>query len=170
MADLPDPVRLHAASYRRTPWKNGGGVTIDIADRYRPGAEAGGWDGMIWRFGRTRIEAPAPFSDLSGHDRILVAIQGRGLVLRVDDGRILDVREPFRPVRFRGDDVIVSELEDGPVEVLNLMGDRAAVHLDLQMLEVAGTIRSPAGDVVLYAPRRDRLMPGRRPQGRDSGR
>ena len=98
---------------------------------------------------------PAPFSDLSGHDRILVVIEGRGLVLRSDDGRALDAREPFRPVRFRGEDVIVSELEDGPVEVVNLMGDRAAIDLDLRVLDGAGSIVASAGDLVLYAPGRD---------------
>jgi environmental stress-induced protein Ves len=53
-------IRLGPADYRRTPWKNGGGVTIDIAGAFAPGAEPGGWSGMIWRLGRTRIEHP-PF-------------------------------------------------------------------------------------------------------------
>jgi len=111
-------------AYRRTLWKNGGGVTVDIADAYRVGAEPGGWSGMLWRFGRTEIVAPGPFSDLSGYDRILTVIGGRGLVLEIEGGAALDVREPFRPVRFRGEDRIVSRLEAGPVAVLNLMADR----------------------------------------------
>lgn len=126
--------RLEPGGYRRTPWKNGGGVTVDIADAYAPGAEAGGWDGMVWRLGRTRIERPGPFSDLTGHDRILVVIGGRGLVLEVADAPALDVREPLRPVRFRGEDRIVSRLEAGPVEVLNLIADRARAAIDLAVL------------------------------------
>jgi uncharacterized protein len=116
--------RLDPKTYRRTPWKNGGGVTIDIADAYAPGAAPGGWSGMFWRLGRTRIEAPGPFSDLSGYDRILTVIDGRGLVLEIEGGAALDVRTPFRPVRFRGEDRIVSRLEAGPVAVLNLIADR----------------------------------------------
>lgn len=116
--------RLDPGAYRRTPWKNGGGVTIDIADAYAPGAEPGGWSGMLWRLGRTRIVAPGPFSDLSGYDRILTVIGGRGLVLEVEGGAPLDVRAPFRPVRFRGEDRITSRLEAGPVAVLNLIADR----------------------------------------------
>jgi len=116
--------RLDPATYRRTPWKNGGGITIDIADAYAPGAAAGSWSGMLWRLGRTQIVAPGPFSDLSGYDRILTVIDGHGLVLEIAGGEALDVREPFRPVRFAGEDRITSRLEAGPVAVFNLMSDR----------------------------------------------
>lgn len=116
--------RLDPKFYRHTPWKNGGGVTVDIADAYAPGAEVGSWSGMLWRLGRTQIVTPGPFSDLSGYDRILTVIGGRGLTLAIEGGETLDVREPFRPVRFRGEDKIMSGLDAGPVAVLNLIADR----------------------------------------------
>ena len=142
--------RLDPKAYRRTPWKNGGGVTVDIADAYAPGAAPGGWSGMFWRLGRTRIEAPGPFSDLSGYDRILTVIGGRGLVLEVEGGAALDARMPFRPVRFRGEDRIVSRLEAGPVAVLNLMADR---QHDIDVVVLAGDDARPLGaDIgVVYA-------------------
>jgi environmental stress-induced protein Ves len=127
-------MRLDPKTYRRTPWKNGGGVTIDIADDYAPGVTPGSWSGMRWRFGRTRIVTPGPFSDLSGFDRILTVIGGRGLTLEVEGGAALDVREPYRPVRFRGEDRIVSRLETGPVAVLNLLADRSAYEIDVAIL------------------------------------
>ena len=65
MISLLDP-----AQYRRTPWKNGGGTTIDIAEQ-----------GDVWRFGRTPIVASGPFSDYAGFDRVQVLVAGRGLVL-----------------------------------------------------------------------------------------
>ena len=126
--------RLDPETYRRTPWKNGGGVTVDIADAYAAGVEAGGWSGMLWRFGHTRIAAPGPFSDLAGYDRILTVIGGRGLLLDLAGGATLDVREPLRPVRFRGEDRIVSRLEAGPVAVLNLLADRARYAIDVAIL------------------------------------
>lgn len=122
---------LDPALYRRTPWKNGGGVTIDIAGAYRPGADPAGWDGMIWRFGRTRIERPGPFSDLSGYDRILAVAEGRGLVLHPEGRAPLDARLPFAPVRFAGEWKIASELTQGPVGVINLIADRASCAIDL---------------------------------------
>ena len=133
-ADMSEIMRLDPKAYRRTPWKNGGGVTIDIADDYASGVTPGSWSGMLWRFGRTRIETPAPFSDLSGFDRILTVIGGRGLTLDVEGGAALDVREPYRPVRFRGEDRIVSRLEAGPVAVLNLLADRTKYTIDVAIL------------------------------------
>lgn len=148
----PAITRLDPAVYRRTPWKNGGGVTVDIADAYAPGAEPGGWTGVIWRLGRTRIETPAPFSDLAGLDRILTVIGGRGLTLRASDGQVFDAREPFRPVHFSGDLAVVSELEDGPVAVLNLMGARDKAAIDVRVLRGSGTASFPPGTLVAYAP------------------
>lgn len=145
-------IRLGPADYRRTPWKNGGGVTVDIAGAFEPGAEPGGWSGMIWRLGRTRIERPGPFSDLSGHDRILAVIEGRGLRLRSPDADTLDVREPFRPVRFPGERRIDSVLEAGGVGVLNLMADRRLATIDLVFMSEPKTTTVGPGTAVLYAP------------------
>jgi environmental stress-induced protein Ves len=145
-----DTTRLDPAAYRRTPWKNGGGITIDIADAYAPGAAAGSWNGMLWRLGRTQIVEPGPFSDLSGYDRILTVIGGRGLVLEIAAGQALDVREPFRPVRFTGEDRITSRLEGGPVAVLNLMSDRRHA-IDVTILSGRDTRTLDAAINIVYA-------------------
>jgi environmental stress-induced protein Ves len=121
---LLDPDR-----YVRTPWKNGGGVSVDIAS-----------DGDVWRFGRTPITAAGPFSDYTGFDRMQVLVAGRGLVLETPEGDI-DVREPFKPVRFAGESRIMSRLEAGPIEVVNLMGDRGRVRIDLVVLNAGETRR-----------------------------
>ena len=131
---------LGPQDYRRTPWKNGGGVTTDIAH-----------DGEIWRFSRTPITAPGPFSDYAGFDRMQVLVGGQGLVLETPDGEI-DVRTPFRPVRFAGELAIVSRLEAGPVDVLNLLGDRRKVTLDLAVLNAGETRQLGSGLHIAYCP------------------
>ena len=131
--------RLDPKTYRRTPWKNGGGVTVDIADAYAADVEPGAWSGMLWRLGHTRIVAPGPFSDLAGYDRILTVIGGHGLLLDIAGGATLDVREAFRPVRFRGEDRIVSRLEAGPVRALNLLADRMRHAIDVAILRGGDT-------------------------------
>jgi len=141
---------LDPSGYRRTPWKNGGGVALDIAGASRPGAAPSEWNATIWRFGRTSIDTAAPFSDLSGFDRMLVVVAGRGLVLETPAGEI-DVREPFRPVRFGGETAIVSRLEAGPVDVVNLIGDRSRVVIDLQVLEAGRRLALDPGTHLLYA-------------------
>jgi environmental stress-induced protein Ves len=126
--------------YLRTPWKNGGGVTVDIA-----------FDDDVWRFSRTPITAPGPFSDYAGFDRLQVLVSGSGLVLQTPDGEI-DVRRPFKPVRFPGETPIVSRLEAGPVEVVNLLGDRSRVRLDLAVLDEGQTLRLGPGVHIAYCP------------------
>lgn len=145
------PLRLDPAGYRRTPWKNGGGITIDIADAYRPGAAAGGWEGMIWRFGRTRIVQPGPFSDLSGFDRHLAVIEGEGLLLHPAEAPVLDVRRPFAPVRFPGEWRIESELTRGPVGVLNLMADRRLADTVMGFHAAPADVPLPPGVVLIHA-------------------
>ncbi|CAN7568945.1 HutD family protein [Bosea sp. LjRoot9] len=142
---------LPAESFRRTPWKNGGGVTIDIADAYREGAAPGSWEGMIWRFGRTGIVAPGPFSDLTGYERLQLVIAGSGLVLETPAGEI-DLRRPFQPVRYDGGTPIVSRLENGPVEVVNLIADRALCEIDLIVATTGQNAVLSAGNHVIYAP------------------
>jgi environmental stress-induced protein Ves len=146
------PLRLDPAGYRRTPWKNGGGITIDIADAYRPGAAIGGWDGMIWRFGRTRIEQPGPFSDLSGFDRHLMVIEGSGLMLHPAEAPSLDVRRPFHPVSFDGGWRIASELTQGPVAVLNLLADRQLAETLLEVHTAPAAVKLPESTGLIYAP------------------
>ena len=144
--------RLDSACYRRTPWKNGGGVTVDIAGAFVPGIAPGAWDGVIWRFGQTRIERPGPFSDLSGFDRLLAVVEGQGLVLHPVGAPALDVRARFHPVRFPGEWRIESELEDGPVAVVNLMADRRRAALDLRFAAAGNTpLAFEPGTLVLYA-------------------
>src|SRR5690606_31133787 len=105
--------------FHHSPWKNGGGVTVDITGAYRPDAEGDSWAATIWRFGRTVIATPAPFSDLRGYERMQLVIEGAGLVLETPEGEI-DLRQALKPVRYDGGLAIVSRLEQGPVEVVNL--------------------------------------------------
>lgn len=141
---------LMPSGFTRSPWKNGGGTTIDIAEANRPGHAPGDWAGLLWRFGRTAILAPGPFSDLAGCDRAQVVVRGEGLVLDLPDGEI-DVRTPWSPVRFRGEDRITSRLEAGPVEVVNLIADRAQCDIELMVMGASSQRNCRRGTHILYA-------------------
>ncbi len=142
---------LPPESFRSKPWKNGGGVTHDIADASRPGADPAGWEGMVWRLGRTAIVQPGPFSDLTGYERLQAVIVGSGLVLEGASGEI-DLRRPFTPVRYDGGLPLVSRLENGPVEVVNLIVDRAMCRADLAAPEPGETLALAPAIHILYAP------------------
>lgn len=126
------------------PWKNGQGVTMDIAAAHRAGGRAGDWETVVWRFGRTGIGKPGPFSEMAGFERLQVVVKGRGLRLRAADGTMIDVRTPFAPVRFDGATRIDSVLDDGPVEVVNLI-----VRRDFA---TGGLLVAPAGTAAVLVP------------------
>ncbi len=141
---------LKSEDYTRSPWKNGGGIFTDIADAHRADAPVKDWNSLLWRFAATPIAAPGPFSYMQGIDRLQMVVGGRGLVLK-SPGQEFDEREPFTTVRFTGELDIVTELEAGPVEVVNLMARRGAVEIDLLALREPGDRRLSAGTHLLYA-------------------
>jgi uncharacterized protein len=145
---------LKSQDYTRSPWKNGGGIFTDIADAHRPGATTNDWDSLLWRFASTPIVAPGPFSHMPGIDRLQMVIGGRGLVLKAP-GQEFDEREPFTTVRFTGEMEIVTELEAGPVEVVNLMARRGAAGIELVALKAPAEHPLPVGTHLLYAARGD---------------
>lgn len=145
---------LKSGHYTRSPWKNGGGIFTDIADAYRPGSPSRDWDSLLWRFASTPIVAPGPFSHMPGIDRLQMVVGGRGLVLR-SPTQDLDEREPFTTVRFTGEMEIVTALEAGPVEVVNLMARRGAAEIELAALTQPGDLPLPPGTHLVYAPRGD---------------
>jgi uncharacterized protein len=145
---------LKSEDYTRSPWKNGGGIFTDIADAHRADAPVKDWDSLIWRFASTPIVAPGPFSYMPGIDRLQMAVGGRGLVLK-SPTQEFDEREPFTTVRFTGELEIVTRLEEGRVEVVNLMGRRGAVALELEALKEPGERRLSAGTHLIYAARGD---------------
>lgn len=141
---------LKSEDYTRSPWKNGGGIFTDIADAHRPGSPVKDWDSLLWRFASTPIVAPGPFSHMPGIDRLQMVVGGRGLVLKAP-GQEFDEREPFTTVRFAGELAIVTELESGPVEVVNLMARRGAAEIELLALSQPGERPLPAGTHLVYA-------------------
>jgi uncharacterized protein len=143
---------LPQSGFRRSPWKNGGGVSLVVAELRMPDIALDDWNGVIWQFGRTTISAPGPFSDLSGYDRFQTVVSGRGLVLETNAGEV-DLREPLQVVRYDGGLKIMTRLEAGPVEVVNLMGRRDRVVLAMHVIETGNPIDLQDGPMFLYAPR-----------------
>ncbi|WP_375305520.1 HutD family protein [Bradyrhizobium sp. A11] len=145
---------LTPEDYTRSPWKNGGGIFTDIAGAWRAEAAAKDWSSLLWRFASTPIVAPGPFSHMPGIDRLQMVVTGRGLVLK-SPTQEFDEREPFTTVRFTGEMEIVTALEDGPVEVVNLMARRGAAEIELVALMDPGTRQLAAGTHLVYAARGD---------------
>jgi environmental stress-induced protein Ves len=139
---------LAPEGYRRIPWKNGGGELVVID---REGGES--WEnmGVAWHFGRTAIIEDGPFSDYSGYERLQVVTKGAGLVLIAPDHEI-DLRRPMHPQRYDGGTPIRTKLENGPVEVVNLIANRARFDIDLRVGKASAELLCKSGRHVVYAP------------------
>ena len=108
------------------PWKNGGGVTREIAlcadDK-----------GMAWRLSVADVARAGPFSAFPGLKRVLTVIEGNGLLL-THPGGVIAARYGA-PVRFDGDMAIDCSLVDGPVRDFNLIYDPSRGAMDVIRLE-----------------------------------
>ena len=71
---------LRAENYRRMPWKNGGGETVEIA----VSPEGAGLGDFDWRVSMARVEADGLFSVFPGVDRTLSILEGEGMVLDIE--------------------------------------------------------------------------------------
>ena len=96
------------------PWKNGGGITRNIA-------LATFEDTTAWRLSRADVGQDGAFSSFAGLERILTVVSNTGMELLHADG-VLDA-DPWHPLRFGGGLDITSRLKDGPLTDLNLMFD-----------------------------------------------
>jgi environmental stress-induced protein Ves len=139
---------LAPGGHRRIPWKNGRGELIVIDGE---GGESWQNMGVAWHFGRTAINEEGPFSDYTGYERLQVVTKGAGLVLIAPDHEI-DLRLPMLPRRYDGGTPIRILLEKGPVEVVNLIANRARFDIDLRVGKVGAEMFCKPGRHVLYAP------------------
>jgi environmental stress-induced protein Ves len=136
---------LSADDYRRAPWRNGLGVSREVAR-----AEDGS-GGARWLVSLTTIAADCPFSDYRGYDRVLTPL-GDGVLLAVGDAAPVQLAK-LRPFAFSGDDRVECRLAAGPTDVINAMVARdwgsQSVTL-LQAVQARFAIASPIA--VLHAP------------------
>ncbi|MFE2328927.1 HutD family protein [Streptomyces sp. NPDC059385] len=113
---------LRAAGRAAAVWKNGGGVTREIAAF----PEGAGMDDFLWRASLAEVAEGGPFSAFPGVDRTLTLAEGAGMDLVVGgERRIVDER--FAPQDFPGDEPTDCRLLSGPVVNFNVMYRRGAV-------------------------------------------
>lgn len=114
-------VRLvRAEALRRMPWKNGGGVTAEIA-AFPDGAAL---DAFGWRVSTAQVGRDGPFSLFPGVERTLAVLSGDGLRLMIDGRPAHVMTIASAPYTFPADVPTQAALIDGPIEDLNVMTRR----------------------------------------------
>jgi environmental stress-induced protein Ves len=127
---------LRAEQHRAMRWKNGGGITYEIAS-FPPADQA--LDGFDWRVSMALVETDGPFSLFPGIDRTLAIVSGAGLRLTVGDAPEVAIEPHSEPHSFAADVPTDSRLIDGPVTDLNVMTRRGVWRHRVARIDVAGT-------------------------------
>lgn len=104
------------ADYRRMPWKNGGGSTLELLQD--PAADGG----FNWRLSIADVATPGPFSTFEGIDRQIMLVSGNGMVLSFGhEAPPVVISKPLRPQAFKGEWETDCRLIDGAIQDFNVM-------------------------------------------------
>jgi environmental stress-induced protein Ves len=129
---------LSAQDYRRTPWKNGNGITEDVL--LLP--EGASHDGFDIRVSRAPIVDESRFSPFPGIDRTITRIGEKPLVLCFSNGKEV-VLEHLSPVSFDSNLAPTSRLPSGASQVMNVMTRRGRWTSQVTVLRETGTHSLP---------------------------
>lgn len=112
---------LRASDHKQMPWKNGGGVTIEIAIHPADATV----DNFDWRISTATVAQDGAFSVFPDIDRTLAVMEGNGIILSVDgvETTLSQVSEPYS---FAADAHTSARLNDGTITDLNIMTRRGA--------------------------------------------
>jgi len=134
---------LRAADRVATPWKNGGGVTREVAV-WPAGA---GIDAFDWRVSIAEVTGAGPFSHFAGIDRTLAILEGRMALAFADRTVELDADSP--PLAFAGDVSCSGTPIGGAVTDLNVMARRGRCAARVE--RIAGETFSTAAATMVVA-------------------
>lgn len=122
---------LTAQDYRSMPWKNGQGVTLEVARSHGEGL-----DDFDWRVSIADVKAAGPFSHFLNRQRIIGVLEGNGMTLLVDDQSpvTLQQKEFFA---FKGESNVRAQLVKGAIRDFNLIYNPAKYSARLQWVNSA---------------------------------
>jgi uncharacterized protein len=111
------------------PWKNGAGLTREIAFGGETAVE------FDWRLSVAEVGRDAPFSAFPGIDRCIVLLRGAGMRLRARDGTFDHaLNAPLAPFRFAGDVALDATLLAGACSDFNVMTRRGRWRSEVSVL------------------------------------
>lgn len=129
---------LRAGDARRVPWRNGRGVTEELA-LAPAGAtfERGNFD---WRVARATVGEAGPFSAFPGFERVLVVVRGAGLRLEHGGDAPAAIVPPLAPYRFSGEWTTTATPLDGSVTDVNVLARRGIAQAEVEVLRPVAAV------------------------------
>jgi hypothetical protein len=146
---------LRAADRAAAAWKNGGGVTREVA----AGPAGAPLDRFDWRISLAEVAAGGPFSAFPGIDRVITVVDGGGMRLTVD-GAEHPVPDRYRPFAFSGDAATDCVLLDGPITDFNVMTRRGRTAAGVEIVRTLPAVPLAPGRTVLLLVLEGRLRLG----------
>jgi environmental stress-induced protein Ves len=108
-------LHLRREHYVAMPWRNGAGVTQEIACRPASGSD------FVWRLSLAKVTTSGPFSNYSGYRRSVTLIDGAGFRLDFGDDDSILLDSVGTTALFSGGASTVCTLIDGPSSDLSLV-------------------------------------------------
>lgn len=135
---------LRAQDRPATRWKNGGGLTREVA----ADGSGAGLEDFVWRVSLADVARGGPFSSFAGVDRIITVVDGAGMELNVD-GASHTIADAYEPFSFPGDAVTDCRLLSGPIVDLNVMTRRTRATAHVRMAREGFSVVPRTGVLVL---------------------
>ena len=126
---------LRAAEQAAVPWKNGGGLTRELAT-YPAHSDLTHFD---WRVSIATIRAAGPFSHFPGIQRRMAVLQGR-LSLSLGGAAALTLSADSPPLEFAGEVAVTAQPLGGIVTDLNVMTRRGRFEGRLRRDSLSGPL------------------------------
>lgn len=137
---------VRAADCLPQPWKNGMGVTREIA-RFPADADN---EHFLWRVSVAEVNSAAPFSAFPGVDRHIALLDGAGFSMTLDGTHEHPLHTLYEPFAFAGEAHVDVALVGGPTRDFNLMVRRAQAQGSVAVCHEAGSHATDATCVLLY--------------------
>lgn len=136
---------LAPATYRRMPWKNGLGETTELVRAPLEGDPD-------WRISIARVTGDGPFSHYPGYDRVILALDGDGMVITHHDTGTEVAIGVLEPWDFSGDLTTSCVVRGEPFRDFNVFTRRAAFTAEVKVLVLnkAKTLSVAADETILY--------------------
>jgi environmental stress-induced protein Ves len=121
--------------FKKIPWKNGQGVTTELAIN-----KGGSVQDFDWRLSIAKVIEDGVFSDFSGYLRQLVLIQGNGITLRHSNNRLDKLRKLLDVATFDGANTTIGSLYDGFIKDFNIMTKSSKLMSTIEIIIEKQTI------------------------------
>lgn len=149
-------LHLPPSCFLETPWRNGAGLTRQIAI-HPAGASVN--DPFHWRISTASVGSSGPFSAFPGLDRTLLLLDGEGMALDLGPDGSHRMEHPFVPVAFSGDSPASGTLLGSACTDFNVFTRRGLCRQEVRVLRAEASL--PAADpMILFAARGDADVEG----------